>query len=79
MAIPNLLSFYAERGFEKDAVILGGQESLLRSPFPSSPFRRRGINKIQSVRHYAGAGLDDIAWIFSTFVWEEANIILEVN
>ena len=56
---PNLLSFYAERGFEKDAVILGGQESLLRSPFPPSPFRRRGINEIQSVRQYAGPGLPE--------------------
>ena len=73
---PNLLS---ERGFEKDAVILGGQESLLRSPFPPSPFRQRGINKIQAVRQYAGAGLGDTALFLSILCKVGDAIILEMD
>ena len=56
-----------------------GQEIRLSSPFPLSPFRRRGINIIQSVRQYAGTGLGDVAWLLTMFVKLGDKIILQMD
>ena len=56
-----------------------GERMLVRSPFPPSPFRRRGINRIQAVRQYAGSGLGDSACIPMTFGSYREIIILKLN
>ena len=69
---PNTLSFSAARGFE-------GPRMPQISPFPPSPFRRRGNSKIQLVRQYAESGLGDIACFLMIFGSLGAAIILVLD
>ena len=66
---------HAARAFEKHT----GQECREISPFPPSPFRRRGINKIHAVRQYAGLGLGATAWIPTILGSYYKTIILRIN